>query len=167
MLLRATVHYDADPARVAAMLADEGFVAARVAATGALAHDVAVVGAPPGAFTVTTRRQVATTGIPAQFRTLVGSSLQVREVEAWEPADEEGRVGTLVAEIVGAPVRLTGTLRLTRDAAGGTTLDVEADLRATVPIVGAAIEQSASRSAALIVAAEERAGADWLGRADA
>ncbi len=167
MLLRATVHYDADPARVSAMLADEGFVAARVRAAGALAHDVAVVGVPASAFTVTTRRQVATSGIPAQFRPLVGSSLEVREVEAWEAPDGEGRQersGTLVAEIVGAPVRLTGTLRLLEDADGSATVHVEADLRATVPIFGAAIEESAARSAALIVAAEERAGAAWLDR---
>ncbi len=167
MLLRATVHYAADPARVAAMMADEEFVAARVRAAGAHPHGVAVVGGPASAFTVTSRRQVATAGIPAQFRPLVGSSLEVREVEAWEGVDGEGRVGTLVAEIVGAPVRLTGSLRLTADGAGASTVQVEADLRATVPIFGSAIEQAAARSVARIVAAEEHAGAQWLGRARA
>src|SRR5450756_2213678 len=78
------------------MLADSEFVSAKVRASGALAQSVAVVGTANRAFTVTTRRQMPTTGIPAQLRALIGSTLEVRQVEAWEAPSGDERRGTVV-----------------------------------------------------------------------
>lgn len=162
MQLRARLRYDADITRVAAMLADGEFVAAKVRAAGALSHSVAVVGDPQRAFTVTTRRHVPTAGIPPQLRALVGASLEIRQVEAWEAQAGDERRGTIVVEIVGTPVRLTGTLHLVGDADGGTTGHVTGDLRASVPIFGSALEEATAREVHAVVAAEERAAAAWL-----
>src|SRR5450830_39439 len=101
------------------MLADSEFVAAKVRASGALAQSVAVVGTSDRAFTVTTRRQMPTTGIPAQFRALLGSTLEVRQVEAWEAPSGDERLGTVVVEIVGAPVRLSGPCGWSPTPTGG------------------------------------------------
>jgi hypothetical protein len=162
--LHARLRYDADIARVIAMLADAEFTATKVRATGAISHDVAVVGEADHAFTVTTRRQLPTAGIPAQFRSLVGSTVEIRQVEAWEPPAGPERRGTVVVEIVGAPVRLTGTLRLVPEADGTTTGHIEGDLRASVPLFGAALEEAMARAVRDVVKAEERAAAVWLTR---
>jgi len=161
--LSATLRYDADLAQVAIMLADSEFVAAKVRASGALAQSVAVVGSSDRAFTVTTRRQMPTTGIPAQFRALIGSTLEVRQVEAWEAPSGDERRGTVVVEIVGAPVRLTGNLRLVADADGRrTTGHVDGELRASVPLFGSSVEQATATAVRAAVAAEERTAAAWL-----
>ena len=167
MHLRATLQYDADVSSVASMLADADFVEAKLRASGALAQHASIVGDAERGFTVTARRQMPTDAIPAQFRSLVGSTLEVRHVEAWDPASDEGeRRGTVVIEIVGAPVRLTGRLRLTPappdPAAGGARITLDGDLHASVPHFGSAIENAAAGAVRAALEAEEAAGRAWL-----
>lgn len=164
MHLSAQARYTADITRVAAMLADEAFVEEKVHASGALSQHVDVVGTSDGAFTVTTRRQMPTTSIPAQFRSLVGTSLEVRQVEAWEGPEDRERRGTVVVEITGAPVRMTGTMRLRPDADGGTVHRFEGELKASVPLFGAAVEEATAGAVRAAIAAEESTGAVWLAR---
>lgn len=161
MHITAQTSYDADPDRVAAMLADEAFVAAKVRASGALSQTVAVVGGADEAFTVTTRRQMPTTGVPAQFRSLVGSSLEVRQVEAWEAAGPHGRAGTVVVEVTGAPVRLTGTMRL-EGGPGSTRVHLDGDLKSSVPLFGSVVEEATAQALRSALAAEEQTGRKWL-----
>lgn len=164
MHLSVEARYEADAERVAAMLADEDFVTAKVRASGAVSQDVKVVGDAGGAFTVTTRRQMPTTDIPAHLRSMVGASLEVRQIEAWEAPEPGPRRGTVVLEITGAPVRLTGIMRLVPEADGSTTQHVEGELRASVPLFGAAVEQAAAGAIRAAIDAEARTGAAWLAR---
>ncbi len=164
MHLSAHARYDADLDATVRMLADEEFVAQKVRASGAISQQVDVVGGPDEAFTVTTRRQMPTDGIPAQFRSLVGASLEVRQVEAWEPPTASGRHGTVVVEILGAPVRMTGTLRLTAQEDGTTVQVFEGDLKASVPLFASAVEEATAQAVRAAIAAEERTGAAWLRR---
>jgi len=159
--ITAQASYDADPERVAAMLAQEEFVAAKVHASGAVSQTVSVVGAAGEAFTVTTRRQMPTTGVPAQFRSLVGPSLEVRQVEAWEAPGPHGRTGTVVVEVTGAPVRMTGTMRM-EGGPDGTTVHFAGDLKASVPLFGAVVEEATAKALRTALEAEERTGAQWL-----
>lgn len=168
MHLSATAHYPADIERVVAMFADEAFVAAKVRASGAVSQQVDVVGLGSGTFTVTTRRHMPTTAIPAQFRALVGATLEVRQVEAWEPPADDGsgtpvRTGTVVVEITGAPVRMTGTMRLEPAPDGaGTTHVFSGDVKASVPLFAAAVEEAAAEAVRAAIAAEERTAQAWL-----
>lgn len=164
MHISAQARYAADVNQVAAMLADEEFVQAKVRASGALSQHVDVVGSSDEAFTVTTRRQMPTSGIPAHFRSLVGTSLEVRQVEAWEAPEPGERRGTVVVEITGAPVRMTGTMRLAHDAAGGTTHRFEGELKASVPLFSAAVEEATAGAVRAAIDAEERTGTAWLAR---
>ncbi len=161
MHFSATTQFDAGPDRVTEMLADRAFVEAVADATGATSHQVDVAADPDGSFTATTRRQMPTTDIPAQFRSVVGSTLEVLQVDAWEAPDEEGRRGTVVVEITGAPVRVTGTLRLT-SAGGVTTRRADAEIKASIPLFGAAVESAVADALREAVAAEERIAKDWL-----
>lgn len=162
MQVTAQARFDAEPEAVAAMYADERFVAAKVEATGALSYTLDVVGDAGGAFTVTTRRHMPTDDIPAQFRSLVGATLEVRQVEAWESASDDARLATIAVEVTGAPVRVTGTARMSRGATGGTVVDLAGDVHASVPIFGSAIEQATARALVAAVEAEQRAGSAWL-----
>jgi len=157
------LRYPATVATVAAMLADPAYGHARVAASGAVAHHVDVVGGADGAFTVTTRRSMPTDQIPANFRAFVGTSLDVRQVEAWEPGSLT-RHGTVVVEIAGAPVRLTGTTTLAAadGAPDASLLTYDGDVKAGVPLFGAAIEEAAGHAVRSALEAEQQAGSTWL-----
>ena len=166
--MQVKLRYAATVPAVAAMLADPAYGHARVAASGAIAHQVDVAATPDGAFTVTTRRSMPTDQIPANFRTFVGSSLDVRQVEAWE-AGSDVRHGTVVVEITGAPVRLTGTTTIESDDAStpgagspASVLTYDGDVRAAVPLFGAAIEEAAARAVRAALEAEQIAGNRWL-----
>lgn len=161
MQLSLTTEFDAGLDQVTAMLADPAFVDAVAAATGATSHQVDVAGGATEAFTATTRRQMPTTDIPAQFRSLVGTSLDVLQVDAWEAPEANGRRGTVVVEITGAPVRVTGTLHLT-STEQGTTREAHADVKASIPLFGAAVESAVARALREAVAAEERVAREWL-----
>ena len=145
------------------MLADPTYARTRVEASGATVEQADVTGRADGAFTVTTRRSVPTDQIPAQARSFVGSTLEVRQVEAWE-ATEPGapRPGTVVVEISGVPVRLTGTVSLEPDGAGHTTLTYDGDLKASIPLFASAVENAAAGAVRSALEAEQDAGARWL-----
>lgn len=162
MQLVERFEYPADPEAVARMMADPGFVEVKVRATGALEQQVDVTGTADGAFTVTTRRSMPTDAIPANFRTLVGSVLDVRQVEAWEAPVGDVRHGTIVVEIAGAPVRLTGTSRLEPLDDGRTVLHIQGEVKASIPLFGSAVEQAAGGAVSAAVAAEHVTALEWL-----
>lgn len=162
MHVQVQLRYRAAAPAVVAMLADPGYGRARVAAGGAIAHHVDVAGAPDGAFTVTTRRSMPSDQIPANIRAFVGTSLDVRQIEAWEAPEAVGRRGTVVVEIVGAPVRLTGTMSLEPDGDDASVLTYAGEVKAGVPLFGAAIEDATARAVRVALEAEQEAGNRWL-----
>lgn len=162
MHLNVTLSLTADPATAARMLADPTYVNAKVRATGALDQQVDVVGGENGAFTVTTRRALPTDQIPANLRAFLGSSVQVRQVEAWgTPQTDGGRRGTIVVEITGAPVRLTGTMSLTATGAAS-TLTYDGDLRAGIPLFAGAVESAAADAIRDALSVEGAVAERWL-----
>ena len=152
----------ATPQRAAQMLCDPAFIEFRSANTEARVEDSVVTGSPAGEFTLTTRRSVTADVIPAQMRAFVGERLEIRQVEAWaKPAADGTRTGTVVLEITGTPVRLTGTLALSA-ADGGSCVRYNGDLKAAVPLFAAAIEKAAATSIHSILDQETAAAREWL-----
>ena len=162
MHVRVQLHYAAEVPTVAAMLADPGYARERVEASGAAVQQADVTGTADAAFTVATRRSVPTDQIPAQARSFVGSTLEVRQVEAWEAPSGRARQGTVVVEISGTPVRLTGTVALEPDGDAGSVLTYDGELKAAIPLFAGAVEQAASGAVRSALTAEEAAGARWL-----
>ncbi|NHT18240.1 DUF2505 domain-containing protein [Cellulomonas sp. IC4_254] len=161
MHLQVTVPVPADPRTAGTMLADPVYVRAKVIASGAEVLHVDVAPADDGALTVTTRRALPTDQIPANVRAFVGSTLEVRQVEAWEPAAADGtRTGTVAVEIAGAPVRLTGTVALAA-AEGGSAITYDGDLKANVPLFGSAVEQAAAKAVRGALEAEAGVARGW------
>lgn len=164
MEFSAQIEFVAPPGAVAAMFADEAYVREKVAESGATDGSIDVIGTAEATFTVTTRRRMPTDDVPDAYRTLVGSSLEVRTVEVWEAARPDGtRHGTMTIEVTGAPVRVTGTLALV-PAPGGTVQRIAGDIRASLPFFGRAIEKAVSGSVDRVVDVERRVGHRWLDR---
>ena len=162
MHLQVTVPVPTDPRTAGTMLADPVYVRAKVLASGAEVLHVDVAPAEDGALTVTTRRALPTDLIPANVRAFVGSTLEVRQVEAWEPAAADGsRTGTVAVEIAGAPVRLTGTVVLAA-VEDGSAITYDGDLKANVPLFGSAVEQAAAKAVRGALEAEAGVAREWV-----
>ncbi len=167
MRLTETIVVTTDPHAAARLLADPAFAREKVVASGASCEQADVTGEvagdPVGAFTVTTRRALPADQIPAHLRGFVGGRIEVRQVEAWERPDETGeRVGTVLVEVAGAPVRLTGRATLVAHGTGATAVRYDGELHASVPLFGAAIEDATARAIRTALAAEEAAAAARL-----
>jgi len=162
--LTETIVLPTDPRSAARLLADPEFVREVVAAAGATCEQVDVTGSvgadPAGAFTVTTRRTLPADQIPPHLRAFVGGRIEVRQVEAWEaPEDDGARVGTVAVEVVGAPVRLTARATLVPHGTGATAVRYDGELRASVPLFGAAVEEATAAAVRAALEAQ-RAVAD-------
>lgn len=163
MQVTAQIPYPAPPEAVFTMLTDEAFLRQVCEATGSLETEVAVEQSGGGA-TITTRRVLPTNDIPDFVKRFVGETLTVVRVDSWQPAGaDRSRSGTLVVDIAGAPVRLTGTLALRPDA-GGAVEVVDGDLKASVPMFGGQVEKAAEPAVRAGLRTEERLGQTWLSR---
>jgi len=140
-----TIDLPADAHRVARLLADPTLAEAVGRRLKALDQHTDVTGAPAGAFAVTTRLALPTDSVPSHLRAMVGSRIEVRQVESWQPPAADGsREGTVAIEFPGAPVRVTGTLALRATGPAACRLDHDGEVRASVPLFGATVEQAAA-----------------------
>ncbi|GII99281.1 uncharacterized protein DUF2505 [Sediminihabitans luteus] len=164
MELTVTLTFDAAPDAVAAMLADAEFVRWRAAWSSGegTVEQADVTRAADGGFTVSVRRTLPSALIPPQARAFVGDRLEIRQVEVWGPPVEGVRSGTVAIEITGAPVRVTGTVRLAAGADGGSAQTYTGEVRATVPLFGSMVEQAAASAVRDALHAEESAARAWL-----
>lgn len=162
MEFSAQIDFPAPPSVVAEMFATRDYVLEKVAESGAVGSAVEVVGSAEGAFTVRSSRRLPADDIPESFRRLVGSGVEIHLAEAWEAPRPDGtRHGTIALEVGGAPVRVTGTLRLS-PAPAGSTQHFAGDIRAAVPLLGRSIEKAVAGSVDRVIAVERRVGHRWL-----
>ena len=166
MHLTVDLTFPANLDDVSAMFADESFVRWRAQRSTGSVHGAVeqtdVTGTADDGFTVVVRRTLPSDIIPVQARPFVGAHLQIRQAEAWEAADDGRRAGTVAVEILGAPVRVTATAVLTALPDGGTRLTYAGEVRATVPLFGAVIEEAAVSAVRTTLETEAEAGRDWL-----
>jgi hypothetical protein len=157
----AQISYDASPQAVFAMLTDTAFQDRKLAQTGSLEFSSKVVVSGDTA-EITTHRTLPTDRVPEAFRSLVGGRLTVVQVETWKAAAGARRTGTVTLHVQGAPLRMTGTLLLT-GTPEHTTEDVDAELKASVPLIGGRIERAIEPAVRAAIDVEQRIGREWLG----
>jgi hypothetical protein len=154
----------AAPDRVAALFAYKDFELAAAASDHALACEAAVAGTSDGPFTVTVRRTMSTAALPPAARGFLPAGLEIRQAVAWEaPGPDGSRDGTVAGEVPGAPVQLTGTVRLFATGEGS-GLDFKGEVKAMVPLVGRTIEEAAAPA---VIAALKAQHAEALRRIEA
>lgn len=115
-----------------------------------------------GAVIIHTRSMQAT--LPSVAKKFVGETIRVTETHTWGPAQSDGqRVGTLVAEVKGAPLTVGGELAL-RTTAEGSAVEVVANIKANVPLVGGKLEELVGDMLVKAVNKESELAAEWLAR---
>lgn len=163
MHVSESLHYPADPQRVAAMLADPRFVAAKFT-------PFLPAGTPPPqvgverdgeAFTVRTSVPVPAGLVPDAARALVPADLTLDTTETWAPAGDGSWRGTLTATLGTLPATVDLDQAL-RPVDGGTERTAEGEVSVRIPFLGAKLEAAAAGYLDDMAAAEHRAGLDYL-----
>lgn len=159
MHLRHTIAYRAAPDEVFAMLADADFRRRSAAARGVLDAEVSIVRAGTGdeGISVRIEQLQPARGLPDVARRFVGATVRTVQLEEW--ADARG--GTVVVEVSGAPVALTGRVRL-EGGPGETRQTVSADVDVRVPLVGARLAGFVGGLVAAGMDTEQQVGEAWL-----
>lgn len=143
MRITARLEYSASPDEVFAAVADPAFQAAKCDATSLGQYTVDVTDRGDRTV-VTTERHLPSGQLPAFVQSFVGKDFTISETQDWGPLQPDGsRVCDLRLHVAGTPLTLTGTVTM-RAGGPGTVEDVEADLRANVPLIGGRIEQAAA-----------------------
>ncbi len=162
MHVEAEITYEAGPAEVAAMLADQAFVERKCDRMGALQRSVEMSGDVTGPFTATSSRTMPTTDFPDVARKFVGETVTIKQVDAWQAPEADGsREGTVDVEIMGAPLRVKGTMRLSPSGTG-TLQTVDGELKASVPLIGGSLEKAAHPAIMSAIRKEQQVGREWL-----
>ena len=143
MHFEVTHDYPAGPDRVAQMLTDEAYVERGSREAGALRATQEIVRHEDGAFVISITRAMPSETIPASMRSLVGSSIELRVVQAWSPPNSvHARNATLTVDIAGAPARCTARAQLKPDGPDASTLAYIGEVSVPIPLLGPAVEQA-------------------------
>ncbi len=162
MRFTAQISYDAPPDAVFAMLTDQAFQDRKLAGTGSLEYSSSIEQTGEAAV-IRTSRTLPTDRIPEAFRSALGGKLTVLQTESWSaPSPDGSRTGTVGVQIPGAPLKMNGTLTLATNGRGGTIENVNADLKASVPLIGGRIEKAAEPALRAAIDVEQRLGQQWL-----
>lgn len=149
------------PGELMTLMSDEAFVVFRASVESTTVEGIVVDPAADGSLTITLRRTMPTTQIPAQVRAFVGSRLEVRHVEVWEPPQPGRWFGTVAVEITGTPVRMSGTVTLT-EADAGSAVTYDGTVTASLPVFGAAVEEAAAATLRTVLDAEAGRVRAWV-----
>lgn len=163
MKLNETLTLPLSAQGAAAMYADPQYPQFRARTLGATTASSTVEGDPQqGPFTVRTELTLPTDRVPDMVRKFVGQTVTVRETQGWSAAESEGaRTGTMSIEVVGTPASMTADLRLAPTGTGSSTVSIDGDLVAKVPLLGPRLEKAAVPYVSTVLRAEERSAAAY------
>ncbi len=154
MQVTMSTTFAAPPPAVFDLLVDPQFQAEKARRLSSTEFDMDVHGDDLRT-TVVTRRKMSTSRMPEFVRALVDPSIVVKETEAWDtgslPDDEFS--GSFFLEITGAPVRMEGTVAISRHESGS-RLIYEGELTATVPLFRDRIAEAAAGSVTRTISVE-------------
>jgi hypothetical protein len=162
MHVEGVIRYlDARPKRVFAMLTDAEFQRQKCAATGSTSYEVDITEAGPNTV-ITCRRLLPIDDLPDFVRPFAAGGLELVEVISWGPpgADDE-RTGDVRLEFTDRPLVMTGRLDMATDG-DGTTARLNAELVASVPLLGSRIEKACEPLVQKALRIEEGVGTKWL-----
>lgn len=163
MKLRETLNLPLSARAAAEMYADPEYTEIRRRTLGAAQAESTLEGDPAGSFTVRTELSMPTDRVPDMVRPFVGSSVTIREEQSWSAPEQDGsRRGTMHLDVVGTPAGLTATLRLTPTVESTSTVEIDGDLVAKVPLLGPRLEKAAIPYVSTVLRAEERSASTYL-----
>jgi hypothetical protein len=160
MELTETHHFAAGADAVIDVLATEAAVIARYEGMGHREVEVRRIDRGDGTLTVVSRR-VVEVDLPGFARKVLQPTNTMTQTDAWAK-DPDGWTGTFDVEVAGAPVQLSGRMRLV-DAGSGSDYTVTLTMNVKVPLVGGKIADWVGKNDALTTLQAEFAATDaWL-----
>jgi uncharacterized protein DUF2505 len=100
--------------------------------------------------------------LPSVVRTVLPGDLTIERSERWTRKDSGRYLGDVEVTIPGAPASATGGMRLRDLPDGGSELDVRADVRVSVPLIGGKIEGVIGEQVQRLLTAETAFTEAWL-----
>ncbi|MDQ1689175.1 MAG: hypothetical protein QOK42_2150, partial [Frankiaceae bacterium] len=108
------------------------------------------------------QRDVETAGIPDFARKLLGERQTITEIQEWSsPTADGSRSGTWKVEAKSAPMQMGGRLAMA-PSAGGTTVTIEGEVKASVPLIGGKLERAVAEATEKTLKDECAFGQKWL-----
>jgi hypothetical protein len=162
--LRVAQVYEADPAKVRAMITDAGYISARATVTGALSVKSSCSIQSDG----TTNLEIIRTlpsEMPAFAVAIVGNTLTVTESQSWHPATPTGCSGEFRVEF-SAPLTFSGIATMTYDGQR-TTVVTAGEFNASIAFFGGKVENLAREQTERYLKKEESFARSWLSNNDA
>lgn len=158
--VNATMTYDATCDEVFAMFCDHGYIEQKVLHTGGTNPDISVTEVGSDVEISTIRDLPAQ--VPGFVKSITGDQVHVVEKARWSPADDLGaRTASVTLEFQGTPSTVRGTLSL-HPVPDGSVVEVDFDVKASVPFVGGKIEGVIAHQMERAVRQENRVGVAWL-----
>jgi hypothetical protein len=161
--VRDTHTYDAPIEVVQAMFADEDFIRAKYEGMGHRDVDLAECTRTDDGLVIRSTR-VVEVDLPGFAKRVMKPVNTMSQTDTWTTAADGGWQGTFAVDVQGAPVQLSGTMRLTPGADGATcTHEVTMAMDVKVPLVGGRVRDWAEKNdVPRTLAAEFAAGDAWL-----
>lgn len=129
-----------DPHAAFLLLSDPDYVQEVATRTGGRDVKVSITAGDDGTVVIVSARTLPAR-VPSYAKALIGEQIRLTETRTLGPADAEGtRSGRLDVDFHGAPARVTGPLTLS-GADALSALDVDLQVKASVPFVGGKVEQ--------------------------
>ena len=157
--------YEASPAEVFTMLADEDFVEKKCLASGSIEASGQILDDGDGKVSIIGRR-VLPAQLPGFAKKFVGDTIVLTETQNWDAAKADGdRRATFVVDFGNNPISFKGTIALLPDG-DDSTVETKGEIKCTVPFVGGKIEQIALSWIDKYLNKEQSVGNDWLADKD-
>lgn len=163
MKVHSSHTYPASPDRVFTVMTDPDVLVRKYEALGhrdvrVLDHVVAA-----GEVTVRTRRSVPMT-VPGFAKRFLSPMNDVEQRDHWNaPGPDGSRTGTWEVTAKGVPVSVSGTLRLAPVGADATVVEIDGEVRSSVPIVGGKLADFVGHDVERTMEAEESFNDTQLG----
>jgi hypothetical protein len=164
MKVHSTHTYPASPERVLAVMTDPEVLHRKYESLGH--RDVRVVDhvVTGGEITVRTKRSVPMS-VPGFAKRFLAPMNDIEQIDHWNaPGPDGGRTGTWQVTARGVPVSVGGTLRLAPDGHGATVVEIDGEVRSSVPIVGGRLADHVGHDVERTMEAEESFNTLVLGR---
>ncbi|HEY2271592.1 MAG TPA: DUF2505 domain-containing protein [Jatrophihabitantaceae bacterium] len=162
MRIERSMHNDIPADQVYEMSTSKAFQEQKCRDAGALSWDVQVTDATTGA-TVKTKRKLPTLGFPSLLRKFVPSGVTSTETIVWAPTRDDGtRTAALSVDFHGAPASMKGTITVVPDGATASTVIIDAEFKAHVPLVAGRVEAFAAPIIMTVIDSEEQTAKAWI-----
>ena len=114
--------------------------------------------------TSTVQRLMSSGDVPELVKKVVGDKVDVLETIAWGPKQADGsRKGDLTVHMKGQPISMKGFTYIKPNGTGS-TVGVDAELKAKIPVIGGKIEKMGSPEIIKAIKAEEATAHEWDAR---